>query len=49
MNVLGKYHITDPGVFYNGDDVWSIATNQEKVEGEKEINEASYVIMKLTK
>ena len=46
-NVLGRYHITDPGVFYNGDDVWSIATNQEKVEGEKQINEASYVIMKL--
>ncbi len=46
-NVLGRYHVTDPGVFYNGDDVWSIATNQEKVEGEKEVNEASYVIMKL--
>ena len=46
-NVLGKYHITDPGVFYNGDDVWSIATNQDKVEGEKTVNEASYVIMKL--
>ena len=46
-NVLGRYHITDPGVFYNGDDVWSIATNQQKVEGEKEVNEASYVIMKL--
>ncbi len=46
-NALGKYHITDPGVFYNGDDVWSISTNQVKVEGEKAINEASYVIMKL--
>lgn len=46
-NVLGRYHITDPGVFYNGDDVWSIATNQEKVEGEKQVNESSYVIMKL--
>ena len=46
-SALGKYHITDPGVFYNGDDVWSISTNQVKVEGEKAINEASYVIMKL--
>lgn len=46
-NVLGKYHITDPGVFYNGDDVWSIATNKEKVEGKNEKNKASYVIMKL--
>ena len=48
-NVLGRYHVTDPGVFYNGDDVWSIATNQVKVEGKKEINEASYLIMKLPK
>ena len=46
-NVLNRYHVTDPGVFYNGDDVWSIATNQEKVEGKNEKNEASYVIMKL--
>jgi uncharacterized membrane protein (UPF0182 family) len=46
-NVLGRYHVTDPGVFSNGDDVWSIATNQEKVEGEKAVNESSYVIMKL--
>ena len=46
-NVLGKYHITDPGVFYNGDDVWSIATNQGKVEGKNENNEASYLMMKL--
>ena len=46
-NVLSKYHVTDPGVFYNGDDVWSIATNQVKIEGNKEVDEASYVIMKL--
>lgn len=45
--VLQRYHMTDPGVFYNGDDAWSIATNQEKVEGDKIINEASYAIMKL--
>lgn len=45
--VLQRYHITDPGIFYNGDDAWSIATNQEKVEGDKIINEASYAIMKL--
>jgi uncharacterized membrane protein (UPF0182 family) len=45
--VLERYHITDPGVFYNGDDAWSIATSQEKVEGDKVINEASFAIMKL--
>ena len=46
-NVLVKYHITDPGVFYSGDDVWSIATNQEKIEGKNEKNESSYLMMKL--
>ena len=46
-NVLGTYHTTDPGVFYSGDDAWSIATKQEKVEGEAAVNEASYAIMKL--
>lgn len=46
-NVLTKYHVTDPGVFYNGDDVWSIATNQEKVESKAEKTEASYLMMKL--
>ncbi|MGH4121515.1 MAG: UPF0182 family protein [Clostridium sp.] len=46
-NTLNRYHVTDPGIFYNGDDVWSIATNQVKVEGKNQVNEASYVIMKL--
>ncbi|MBZ9684800.1 UPF0182 family protein [Clostridium estertheticum] len=48
-NVLEKYHVTDPGVFYSGDDAWSISTNQEKIEGKKEVSEASYLIMKLPK
>ena len=48
-SVLGRYHVTDPGVFYSGDDVWSVATNLEKVEGKQQINEASYVVMKLPK
>ncbi len=48
-NTLNRYHVTDPGTFYNGDDVWSIATNQEKVEGKETVNEASYLIMKLPK
>jgi hypothetical protein len=34
-------------VFYSGDDAWSIATKQEKVEGKAAINEAYYAIMKL--
>ncbi|MBU3161731.1 UPF0182 family protein [Clostridium frigoris] len=48
-DLLEKYHITDPGVFYNGDDVWSIATNQDKIEGKQEKIDASYLIMKLPK
>ncbi|MBW9173698.1 UPF0182 family protein [Clostridium estertheticum] len=48
-NLLEKYHITDPEVFYNGDDVWSIATNQEKIEAKQEKIDASYLIMKLPK
>lgn len=47
--VLGKYHVKDPGVFYNGDDVWTISSNEEKVEADEKENEASYVIMKLPK
>ncbi|MBU3146151.1 UPF0182 family protein [Clostridium sp. CF012] len=46
-NTLNRYHVTDPGVFYSGDDVWSVATNQGKVDAKSQINEASYVIMKL--
>ncbi|WP_291576759.1 UPF0182 family protein [Clostridium sp. UBA4548] len=46
-NVLSKYHVSDPGVFYNGDDVWSIAEDKEKVEVEEKFNEADYVTMKL--
>lgn len=45
--VLEKYHVSDPGVFYNGDDVWSIANDSETVEGEKQLSESSYVTMKL--
>lgn len=45
--VLGKYHMTDPGVFYNGEDLWEVSSTQKKIEGEKEINEGAYVIMKL--
>lgn len=46
-NILGKYHVTDSDVFYNGEDLWSISENQKSVSGNKNINESSYVIMKL--
>ncbi len=44
---LGKYHVTDPGVFYNGEDVWEVAKAQKQVEGEQTASESPYVIMKL--
>lgn len=46
-NILGKYHMTDPGVFYNGEDLWEVARNQKQVDGEKDSMESPYVVMKL--
>lgn len=46
-NVIGKYHVTDPGVFYNGEDVWEVAKNQKQVNGDKSSMESPYVVMKL--
>ena len=46
-NVLGKYHVTDTGVFYKEEDLWDIAKNQKKVEGDKTTSSASYVVTKL--
>jgi uncharacterized membrane protein (UPF0182 family) len=46
-SVLGKYHVTDPGVFYNGEDVWEVAKSQKEIEGEKVASESPYVVMKL--
>ena len=46
-NVMGKYHVTDSNVFYNGDDLWQIAQNQKQVDGQKDISNTSYVYMRL--
>lgn len=46
-SVLGKYHVTDPGVFYSGEDLWEVAKNQKQVSGEKYSMESSYMVMKL--
>ncbi|MCR1935624.1 UPF0182 family protein [Clostridium tepidum] len=45
--VLGRYHVKDPGVFYNGEDLWEVSKDQKQVEGETNINDAPYIIMKL--
>lgn len=46
-SVLGRYHVTDPGVFYNGEDLWEVSKNQKQVDGQKDSSEAPYVVMKL--
>lgn len=46
-SVLGRYHVTDPGVFYNGEDLWDVSKNQKQVDGQKDSSEAPYVVMKL--
>lgn len=45
--ILQKYHVTDPGVFYNSEDLWSVAEDQKQVEGDKSTNPSTYVVMKL--
>jgi uncharacterized membrane protein (UPF0182 family) len=46
-NVLGKYHMTDPTVFYNSEDLWQIAETQKKVGEQKQNNEGAYMITRL--
>lgn len=48
-NVIGKYHVTDPSVFYNGEDIWEVAKNQKEVNGQKSSMNSPYVVMKLPK
>ncbi|MGH8226836.1 MAG: UPF0182 family protein, partial [Steroidobacteraceae bacterium] len=46
-SVYGLYHMTDPEVFYNREDLWSIAT-QGGAQGEgQEMMEPNYVLMTL--
>lgn len=45
--VLSKYHVTDPSTFYNSEDLWEISQNQKQINGEKTLNESSYITMKL--
>lgn len=47
-SVYSKYHMTDPGQFYNGEDLWDVSTNQKQVNGVA-IPENPYVIMNIDK
>ena len=40
-----KYHITEPDVLFNGEDIWAFPT--EKFIGDEQVMEPYYVIMKL--
>ncbi len=45
--VLGKYHVTDPGVFYSGEDIWDVSKNANAVGGEVKTTIPPYIIRKL--
>lgn len=47
LQVYAKYHMTDPGVFYNKEDLWSVPSNTQTVDQQGVKPEPSYVIMKL--
>jgi hypothetical protein len=43
--IYSSYHMSDPQVFYNREDVWRVAT--ERYEGERQAVEPYYLIMRL--
>ncbi|MBU3109949.1 UPF0182 family protein [Clostridium lacusfryxellense] len=45
--VLGKYHVTDPGVFYSGEDIWDVSKNATSVGGEVKTTVPPYLVEKL--
>lgn len=48
--VYGVYHITEPSVFYNREDVWSVASEvgfNERREQATQVMEPNFVLMKL--
>lgn len=45
--VLGKYHMTDPSIFFNGEDLWDVAKAYNSTEQDDINKEASYIMTKL--
>jgi uncharacterized membrane protein (UPF0182 family) len=48
--VYGLYHITDPAIFYNREDVWSVAaevTMNDRREQAAQLMEPNFILMKL--
>lgn len=46
-NILSKYHVTDPNTFFDGGDLWQIATSQKDVDSKEEVRESDYQTLKL--
>ncbi|KEI00804.1 hypothetical protein ADU90_13015 [Clostridium botulinum] len=44
---MERYHVSDPGTFFAGQNIWDVAKTQKQIEGKKSVNEAAYLIMKL--
>jgi len=48
--VYGLYHMTDPGAFYNREDLWTVASEVGMSEGGQQVTQAmqpNFVLMKL--
>ena len=45
--VYGLYHMTDPDVFYNREDLWSVATESRTPDQRQQVMEPNFVLMTL--
>ena len=45
--VYGLYHMTDPDVFYNREDLWSVATEVGSTEQRQQVMQPNFVLMTL--
>jgi hypothetical protein len=45
--VFGLYHMTDPDVFYNREDLWTVATEIGTTEQRQQVMEPNFVLMTL--
>ncbi|GIM29391.1 UPF0182 protein [Clostridium polyendosporum] len=46
-DVLGKYHMTNPIVFFTQEDLWEVSSNIVNVEGKEGTNESLYLMTRL--
>jgi uncharacterized membrane protein (UPF0182 family) len=45
--VYGLYHMTDPDVFYNREDLWSVASQMSPADQPQRVSEPNFVLMTL--